>query len=348
MSKQKTKRLKKLNTVRHELSRKTKRRLRHTVSIFLLIVSVLYSIFRFAPVFTRLVQSVEDVIRSVIYYFGYLIMTVEFETTVQKIPEGMDTVLPLTLEEFKELLRQFWILFKNPATMQRFGSIIGSKIAVFAQYFSLLLFPAIMVGVVIYYIYSQSDKRKGETKTLKTYKQFRKKVLLRIKREIKTYWQFIKRKRYIWLFAIVWAYNFNLITIALEVVAFIFYASISGATGWLNIFVQIAKLAVDLSVIGFFLPSWLWVIIEYKVFDYIRRKMGDKKLKKYIDKVEEFLKKHPGALFVVGKQRSKKTSMLTMLKIVCERYFRKRAKSLFKKRDRQFPCFPWRSLERTV
>ena len=335
-----------------KLKNKTKRRIRHAVSIGLLLVSILFAVFRFSPVFSRFLQAIEDFGRSVAFYFLYYNDLEYLVTpTVREIPEGMDTVLPLTLEEFKALMQEFWFLFKNPAMMKRFCLTIWEEFVFFMYNFSMLSLPIVLIGLFVYKIYSEKSKRRADSKPLWTYKKFRKKLIIPIKREIKTYWRFITQKQkrwYLWLFLLIWAYNFNFLTIGLETFAFVFYASMVGATAWLNIFVQIAKLAVDLSVVAFFFPSWVWTIFSYIVFDIIRRKMGDKKLYKYIDKVKEFLKKHPGALFVVGKQRSKKTSMLTMLKIVCERYFREKAESLFKKRAKQFPCFPWGRLEETV
>lgn len=186
-----------------------------------------------------------------------------------------------------------------------------------------------------------------DSKALQRWKRFEVKVLFKIRNTVVNYAAFFKSKKYYVVpMIIIWAYNLNGATIALEALAWLFYVSIS--IEYHTILIMLAKLAVDLTVVAGFLPWWAWVIVGYKVFDYIRRSIGDALLKYYIEKDEEFLVKHPGALFVVGKQRSKKTTILTTLKLILERQFRKIAKKKFAQRNKQFPFFRWSSIERTV
>ncbi len=166
-------------------------------------------------------------------------------------------------------------------------------------------------------------------------------------REIKRYFHFLNGHFwYKFALANLWLYNLNILTIGITAFAWVFYASISIDYG--NIFVQIAKLFMDISVAWDFLAIEIWLIIGYLIFNTIRRRHGDKRLLKYIAKDEQFLEKHPGALFVVGKQRSKKTSILTTLKLVTERRFRKKAQEKFAQRDKQFPFFHWSVIEKVV
>lgn len=186
-----------------------------------------------------------------------------------------------------------------------------------------------------------------DSKALQRWKRFEVKVLFKIRNAVVNYAAFFKSKKYYVVpMIVIWAYNLNGATIALEALAWLFYVSIS--IEYHTILIMLAKLAVDLTVVAGFLPWWAWVIVGYKVYDYIRRSIGDALLKHYIAKDEEFLIKHPGALFVVGKQRSKKTTILTLLKIIFERRFREIAKKKFAQRNKQFPFFRWSSIERTV
>ena len=191
-----------------------------------------------------------------------------------------------------------------------------------------------------------------ETKPLKWYKKWVETIIGQpVKRFCKGYQEFFHAKKpwrwaYRWAFRIVWAYNLNFATIFIEFWAWIFYVAMSIEYG--TIFGQIGKLAIDLSVVFQFLPTVAEVIIGYLIFDKIRRAIGDKILLSYIEKNKDFLKNHPGALFIVGKQRSKKTSILATLKKILERQFREKAMEKFAARDKQFPFFHWRSIEQTV
>ena len=132
----------------------------------------------------------------------------------------------------------------------------------------------------------------------------------------------------------------------MEGLAFLIYASESFDI--LNIPVQVIKLLGDLTVSITFLPVWSWIIIAYVLFEKFRRNLGEDKRQSYVDKDEKWLENHPGALFFVGKQRSKKTSLLAMMKRVIERMFRKKALKKFNYRNMQFPHFHWVEIEDVI
>lgn len=191
-----------------------------------------------------------------------------------------------------------------------------------------------------------------ESKPLKWYKKWIETIIGQpVKKFVKGYHEFFHAKKpwrwaYRWAFRLVWAYNLNFATIFIEFWAWIFYVAMS--IEYSTVFVQIGKLTMDLSVVFQFLPTIGKVVVGYMIFHKIRCWIGDKLLLSYIQKNKDFLKNHPGALFVVGKQRSKKTSILTTLKKILERQFREKAMEKFAARDKQFPFFHWRSIEKTV
>lgn len=191
-----------------------------------------------------------------------------------------------------------------------------------------------------------------ESKPLKWYKKYIETIIGQpVKRFCKGYFEFFHAKKpwrwaYRWAFRLVWAYNLNFATIFIEFWAWVFYVAMS--IEYSTVFVQFGKLTIDLSVVFQFLPTIGKVVVGYMIFHKIRRSIGDKILLSYIQKDKDFLKNHPGALFIVGKQRSKKTSILTTLKKILERQFREKAMEKFAARDKQFPFFHWRSIEKTV
>lgn len=132
----------------------------------------------------------------------------------------------------------------------------------------------------------------------------------------------------------------------MEVFAYIFYFAVSFDV--LHIYTQIAKLSMDLTVAIEFLPWWAWVVFGWLLFDHIRKERGMKALQSYEVKDRAFLEGHPGALFVVGKQRAKKTTTITSMALSQASVFREKAREKLRERDLQFPFFPWINLERVI
>lgn len=115
-----------------------------------------------------------------------------------------------------------------------------------------------------------------------------------------------------------------------------------------DLYAQLVKLVCDLGVAVGFLPWWAWLYIGFKIFDKTRRKIGTGVLHFYEACNRAFLLLYNCALFITGKQRAKKTSILTDMKLTLERIFRDKAKEKFRDRDLQFPHFNWIYLELTV
>lgn len=339
------------------MKKRTKRKIRLSVAILWIVIAIVYAIFRFPAVFSRTITAFMDLIKSLGYYLLFVFLDKEelITPTVNLIPAGMDTVLPLTVDEFKLLMERFWSLFKLKENFQGYLESLRVGFADVAYWLSILLLPLLSVGLIVFFRFRKIDKklkRDKKTKYVKIdsrplqwwKKNIRRKVTLPMKREVVEYFKFLIRKKWLfWTLVLIWAYNLNFLTIALETLSFLFY--VAASFDYANLFVQVAKLAVDLSVVWFFLPKWLWVIIGYNVVNVIRRRIGDNRVNGYLDKDEKFIKEHPGALFIVGRQRSKKTSLLVTLKLIYERYYRKKAQEKLSLRDKQFPHFPWSEIE---
>lgn len=401
-------------------NRRARRVFMRVLSVALIIVSLLFSVYRFAPVFTRFYQAICDLILSLGAYgvFWAESATGQFfgsiDTTVQNIPDGMDTILPLTLEEFKLFLANFWALFKNPDNLSAWFNQVMITLGNVAEIVIRWLIPVLSVSLLVFLAYrkvqtkedlqgkGEEDEKKTKKKAkidrkpkkekkpkierkpkkkkkpkierkpkkekkktkaqehvvvekvsvdspaLVTWKKIRKHTTLKIKKFLRAYIPFLKTKKaYCVIFALIWCYNLNLLTIAIEALAWLFYWCVL-PWEFLNIFVQVAKLAVDISIPIFFLPKWLQFFVGYKIFDFFRRKSAKKRVKAKEDKNLEYVKNHKGALFIVGKQRSKKTSLMVALKRIFERHFRDKANEKLRNRDKQFPFFPWQTIEKSV
>lgn len=338
--------------VRAEKRRKNRKIIHWILTAAFIVVTILFAVFRFEAVALRTWTALKDAFRSIVN-FG-----IEFfgapgiiETTVQDFPaEQMEALLPLTVEELVTLARRFWSLLTNEANVRAYFAAVQDFLYDVAWYMLPVMMLCGALALVVWLSYKKIDTGRGDTKPLQVFKKIKRATYNKAKRAVKRYVEFFKDEKRVkwltWTFALLWAYNLNVLTIALEAVAYVFYLSITQDLA--NIAVQLTKLIVDLSVPVFFFPLWLWVIVGYIVFHKIRLKVGKKLRDYYVAQTEAFLDKHPGALFLVGKQRSGKTTLLTMFKVLYERVFRKAAKKRLRARDRQFPHFDWKGIVQVI
>ena len=157
-----------------------------------------------------------------------------------------------------------------------------NNIAVKASKGFVLLFPCIIaLWVITKRIYSATNTKHGEnTKPLKTVLFINDKVILLVYRFIQGLIEFIKPKKYVWItwFAM-WLFNLNFVSIVLAFLSFYFYFAISFDIP--GVFIQIAKLAIDLQVILKTIPPLVFVIAGLFIWNKIRKSRALSKLKHF-------------------------------------------------------------------
>ncbi len=329
-------------------SRKDKlgRIIMHGVSIALLMLTLVFSVFKFDAVFFRALQAFKDLGLSFAYYLTELVGFDDLITpTVNDIPSNAIEVLPFNPKEFTARLTVFGRLLVSQKNLKDFVFVVLELLLVTLP---IIISFLPVLAMLLYFLRKHSKKQVGEefqnrkTWTLKVFQAVELVTWVPIKKALSRYVTFIQeeqQKRYLTIFAVLWVYNLNAITIIVELFAYLFYFSVSFDV--INIFTQIAKLAMDLTVAIDFLPWWAWVIGGYIVFDLFRKFVGMKRLEEYEEHNREWLREHPGSLFVVGKQRSGKGMLITDMGLSMEQEFRDNARKDLLKRDKQFPYFPW-------
>ena len=326
-----------------------KEKIYHALSVSILLASLLFSVFYFRPVFWRVLESFKDFGLSVGYYFTELLGFEGVITpTVAQIPQGATEVLPFEPAEFQSGLSKFFRLLIDKDNALSFLMKLAQTISSAAKVLILLLPVFVLLYFVIKNAYGRTNNHyNADTKPLRIYKKIEAATWNKIKYFVSEYINFLRdRKIYFLAAGLLWTYNLNAITILVEVFAYIFYFAVSFDV--LHIYTQIAKLAMDLTVPIEFLPWWAWVVFGWLLFDHIRKGRGLKALQSYEAKDRAFLETHPGALFVVGKQRAKKTTTITSMAISQAVVFREKAKEKLRERDLQFPFFPWINLEKVI
>ena len=321
----------------------------HIVSAAVLAGSLLFSVFYFRAVFFRTVQAFKDFGLSVAYYFTELLGVEGVITpTVGGIPNNATEVLPFQPSEFITGLKVYGKALISKENAEIFFTGLLKGLSTFAKAAILILPVLVSLWFLIKSAYRRPNNNyNADTKPLRVYKKIEAATWGKCKAFFKNYAGFLNEHRiYILVAGLIWSYNLNALTIIMEFFAFVFYFAVSFDA--LGIFTQIAKLAMDLTVPIEFLPWWAWVVFGWLLFDHIRKGRGLKALQSYEAKDRAFLETHPGALFVVGKQRAKKTTTITSMAISQAVVFREKAKEKLRERDLQFPFFPWINLEKVI
>ncbi|MBQ8352209.1 MAG: hypothetical protein IJY34_00280 [Clostridia bacterium] len=334
---------------------KTRRKVRHGITFALIGATIAFGVLYFGfPVAQRFWQSICDFVRSFVAYIIFLFTWEDgpISPTVQEFPSNMDTVLPLTWEELQAAFVEFGERFFDGKNFLSFLWVFFEKLSLALTWISLLALPVATLFLVAYFVYRKPDKLHNvDTKPLRLFKRFMRERIKPIYKVIRAYFVGFLAKRwyYVLTLCVLWSYNLNLLTIAIEALAYIFYLLyLGGLAGLPNIIVQIAKFFCDFAVAWFFIPRIIWFFLFYKAFSVWRRRQGDKNARGKEKHDKQLLKKYPGTKLVTGKQRSKKTSILTMIKRLYERIFREDAEEGMNARKKQFPFFPWIHLEQFI
>lgn len=318
-------------------------------SVLLLAFSLYLTATYFAGINVRMLQAVEDFGRTLVYHFlGYIDKTHLMQTTVQEIPSDMDVVLPITWEEFKAKMQMFGRLLVTKEHLSAYFTRVGKLISSIGITCMALIIPLSLLFLITWLSYRKVDNEHGKKSyALDIWFSLEDIFYYPIKKFVCLYVRFIKRnKGYLISFLIVWAYNLNLITVALEALAWILWVCFSFQFG--NIFVQVAKLAVDLSVPFTFLPKWALFTIGFLIFDFFRKRKGYDRLEDGEEENKRFLLENTGNYIITGPPRYGKTLTETDMGISQDIVFREVAQEKSMEHHMEFPFFQWGILEQSI
>lgn len=317
------------------------------ISIALVCISLLFAVFRFEGVFTRLLQGIRDFGLSVAFYFTELpgLELGVITPTVGEIPQGIESLLPFEWPEFVAKMETFFTLFFDKEDLSVFfDDLIYNLVNVLS--YALTFAPAVILIIFLCcWAYKQPNNNKGKTGPRKAFEKLEETVYVPIRDFIKGYVEYVQLYRLVRnVLLAIWLYNLNVITLAFEVIAYLLYAAYE-LFNVQALYAQLVKLVYDVSVPLLFLPWWFTAIVVYRWFDKMRKNLAVASLQFFEACNKEFLKLYLGALFIVGKQRMKKTTIITDMALSQEVIYREEAFERFKNRDKQFPFFPWQELE---
>lgn len=323
-------------TVINEATGQEKKGKYHAFAISLILLSISLAFLKFAPSGARTLQAVKDLINSFTP-----------TPTVSQLPRGMIPWLPTSWGEAKTWLIGAGKLFITPSNVGAYFTMLFRLVVILLIIAVCLAAFGFVFVKVLKHLYASIDNEHNEnSKPLQAWLKITSVIWYIPKDFLRNFKMFlVEHKLYIWIFGLIWCWNLNWLTIVIEAIAFIVYLFKSG--DFLNLFLQVAKLFIDLRVSWFVtIPLGVW--IRYYFFDRKRREEGFAILKEEEAHNTEVLERHPGNILFEGPPRSGKTKLSTYVQKLYARIFRRQAKKSSFDRKMQFPNFPWKILEQTL
>ena len=325
----------------------------HYINAAITIIFLCLAVFVFPRGIIRIWESLIDLFWSVCFYFTELLY-LPFEPSVtvndySSVPLTPFWGLPETWEQFLIAWDYYWCLIVEWDNFLSYLIFVGNLINDYARWFLLAGVPSMLLLYVVFdkYLSEYNNDYNEDSKYVALARHFGEKVFIPVKNWFIRYYRFtVDHRAYclIWLF--IWAYNFNVITIIIEFLAYYMYFVIS--FDFESIYRQLYKLLCDLSVMLAFVPPWCWLIVGIIVFCLIRRAIGFKVLYHHEACDCGFINERPIVSMTTGTMGTNKTTMITDMLLLQEKMFRDKALSLMLENDLKFPDFPWCNLENAL
>lgn len=325
----------------------------HYICVGITIFFVVCSIFVFPSAFVRIKESFVDLWNSLKFYVRELLyLDYDVDISVNEnsvVPFTPFFNLPATFEEFEIKWQEYWQIWKTEENLQAYFSYLGKLLFNVSKIVMLVVVPLLIVLYMLFqrYLSTQNNDFNKDSNVLKQFKKFSEKTYIPIKKWCLSFIDFVKQNnKYFKLWLFIWAYNFNVVTIIIEFLAFYFYFVMSFEFG--SVYKQFYKLFCDLSVPLAFIPPFAWFIVLYLFICWLRKKIGYARLNHMENKDCGFINERPIVVMAVGTMGKKKTTKITDMALSQEKMFRDEAFKRMLKNDMKFPYFPWINLENTI
>ena len=232
------------------------------ISVAFSLASVAAAVFVFPNAYVRCGEAFVDLGRSIVYYFSFVAGAGE-----QSLPSvtqysnvlGIWFWLPETWEEFQALADTYFSLLFNAENWNYFMYLFGLWVERISQVL-LIAFPVLLILYILAMrIYkTPNNDYARDTKPLQLFKLVSKKVYEPIKAFVLGFVAFLRERALLWkAWVLLWALNFNIVSIVVGFFAFYFYFAVSCDIG--NIFLQVFKLFIDMQFLFIYIPLVGWL-----------------------------------------------------------------------------------------
>lgn len=322
---------------------------RHFIWIGAIVISLALIPFCFQYAHLRIVESCIDLYNSAKFYISELfnlgwtgeITVNDFTNQPFKLPLN----IPRTWDEFAANMSGYWSLFFSADNFTAYLLKVSDVLLLITK-----LLMIVTPAFIIFYIVLAIKKPKinndygKESKPLKAFKRFEKRVYPPIKDWVLSFIEFSRKHSfYIKILVLVWLYNFNGISIGISAIAYYLY--FIAALKTVTIYVQLVKFLMDLSVIIDFIPDVLWVVIIISTLNLIARHIGFNRLYHHERCNRGFINERGISSTIDGSMGKGKTLLMSDMALSAEVQLRDQALEVILESDYKFPHFPWPFLE---
>ena len=330
---------------------KVQKRLNICLTVALYVAVALSGIFVFPQSYARLFEALIDLYGSFIYYFKTLFgIQTNSLPSVTKYSEALkfQVNLPSDINGFKSNASAYFSRFFSKENFMSWLKFIGEKTSIIAKVITLILPCVILLAVIIRRLYAaENNKYNVDTVPLKAFKKLSAVTYQPAKKFICNYFLFLRDRSWIYvLWLVLWALNFNLVSIAVAFFAYYFYFAVSFDI--LGLYVQIVKLVIDLQPLFKFFPWWALSVAAYYLFYNFRKKIALNRLRHFEAKNFGFINELPIVSMACGSMGKKKTTLITDMTLSQEVMFRQKALSILQENDMKFSYFPWILFEKEL
>ena len=331
---------------------------RHIICIAITLAFIACGVFLYSGALGRLIEGGRDFGLSVGYYFCEIFgISHNITPTVNDLPKipffdftpappSVPSVpLPETWTGFKSNWARYWQLWATMDNFTGYLSFLGNLLFTLCKVLIIVL-PFVLLAYVYLkrYLKKENNDYDKDSRPLKAFKWLTAHTYRPVKQWLAGLWAFIKAHKPYWaVWLCLWLFYFNAVAIIFEFLAYYFYFVVSFDV--VNIYRQVYKLFLDLSVPFTSIPVWAWVIIGFVLFDMFRKKIAYARLNHYEMRNRGFINVRPIVYMVCGTMGKKKTTAITDMALSQEVMFRDKAFEKILENDLKFPAFPWCNLE---
>lgn len=322
----------------------------HIIGALLVIGAVLTAAFLFRASYVDLWDNCVSFGRSVAYYFCTVLdVAPPLPPTAGTLPpDVVIDILPSTPDGFADRWQRFCALFVSQDNFFNFLLSVANTVANLSLYLNLIIMLSVNVLLLVIVMPRPVNNDYGEeSRPLKLYKAFSRKVLLPILEYFCGLFEFFRRYRAYWITALItWALSLNLATVAVGFLSFYFYFAAS--FDFISIYTNLVKMFSHLRTFFTFAPWWAYIIGALAIINVWRKRIALSILRRMEMRNRGFINSLPVTSMLVGTMGSGKTTMLTDMTLSAQAMFRDKAFELMQDAAVKFPAFPWQTFEHTL
>ncbi len=323
--------------------------IKYYIGLLLVVASVDFLLVRSWICVMRIVSSLKDLGLSFVYYFMFLFdKEGSTKPSVNELPKlNLQDYLPFSIDEVLRKLDIFPEAFFSFDNFKAYLLFVIQNLNIAIILLTMLVPCLWLLFDIIFDGYTKEhiDKPKGK-KIFKLYERCRK-VYGAASERVKSFISYLKEhKAFIYILALLWLVNTNLMTFVFEFVSWYLYFVVS--FDFSSIGIQLCKLACDIIIALWTLPFPVWCVVGYVIFNICRTAAAYKKLEHMEAKNCGYVKSHPPVVMAVGTVGAGKTQGITDQSLSLEVCHHHMALELMDKNMLRFPEFDFQAFEKSV